>query len=75
MTVRYLSAEGRNTDDFGISFTKREGEIVYDAKTAMGPWACMTEDSYEIYGLARLGTGFGQKYRRDKAGQLHKVEG
>lgn len=74
MTQRYLSAEGRNTDDFGSPFTNKEGEHVYDARTAMGPWATMSEDSFEMYGLG-LGTGRGQKYRRNAEGHLVKVEG
>lgn len=73
--TRYLSAESASKDDFNIPFTKEKGEVVYDAKTALGPWAMMTQDSFDRYGLGRLGLGFGQKYVRDENGHLNKVEG
>lgn len=77
---RFLSAEKLHQDDFGDTFTKKEGEVVYDAATRgrngrMGPWATMTQRSWEMNGGGRLGTGFGQKYVRNAAGELHKVEG
>lgn len=77
---RFLSAEKLHQDDFGDTFTKRESEVVYDAATRgnngrMGPWATMTQHSWEMNGGGRLGTGFGQKYVRNAAGELHKVEG
>lgn len=72
--VRYISAEKRDTDDFNVPFTHKSGEVVYDAKTVMGPWATMTEASFKKYG-ERIGIGFGQKYIRNAAGELHKVEG
>ena len=77
---RYLSAEKLHQDDFGDTFTKQEGEVVYDACTRgrngrAGPWATMTQRSYDMNGMGRLGTGFGQKYVRNAAGELHKVEG
>lgn len=73
--VRYLSAERMTADDFGDPFTFKEGELVYDAKTKQGPWATMTASNYRMYGLGKLGLGFGQKYQRQANGQLHKVEG
>lgn len=78
--TRYLSAEKLHQDDFGDSFTHAVGEVVYDACTRgsngrMGPWATMTQRSWEMNGGGRLGTGFGQKYVRNAAGELHKVEG
>lgn len=73
--VRYLSAEKMNMDDFTVDFTNQPGEVIYDAKTKMGPWATMTQASFEKYGLGRLGQGFGQKYVRQENGELHKVEG
>jgi hypothetical protein len=78
--TRYLSAEKLHQDDFGDTFTKREGEVVYDAVTRgrngrAGPWATMTQRSFDMNGMGRLGTGFGQKYVRNAAGELHKVEG
>lgn len=72
--TRYFSAERRHQDDFGDTFTKQEGEIVYDARTRSGPWATMTQRSFDMNSMGRLGTGFGQKYVRNAAGELHKVE-
>ena len=73
--TRYLSAEKMSADDLGVPFTGEEGEVVYDAKTLAGPWATMKECSFKTYGLGKLGIGFGQKYVRNAAGELHKVEG
>lgn len=73
--VRYLSAEKMSKDDFDIPFTNKPGEVIYDAKTKMGPWATMTQASFEKHAFGRLGQGFGQKYIRQENGELHKVEG
>lgn len=78
--TRYVSAEGMREDDFGDKFTMEEGEIVYDAATSRpggykGPWATMTSNSYMMHGYGILGTGCGQKYRRNAEGHLIKVEG
>ena len=76
--TRYLSAmEKMSKDDFDVPFTMAEGEIIYDAKTNLsnGCWATMTEMSWQFFGAGKLGQGFGQKYRRNVAGELHKVEG
>lgn len=73
--MRYLSAEQRDTDDFGVAFTKKVGEFVYDAATFRGPWACMTEKSWKARGCGFLGTGRGQKYQRTADGHLVKVGG
>lgn len=73
--TRYLSAENRMTDDFERRFTHKEGELVYDARTRQGPWACMTEESFKEEGAGTLGVGHGQVYRRNKVGELVKVGG
>lgn len=74
--TRYTSAEKMDKDDFGVPFTKKKGEIVYDARMAgTTAWATMTEASFKKYGDGRLGTGLGQKYRRNAEGHLIKVEG
>lgn len=70
--MRYVSAEKLTEDDFGLPFTKTEGEVVYDARTRMGPWACMTEQSFKMHGTGKLGTGFGQRYVRNAEGHLVK---
>lgn len=73
--VRYLSAEVMQADDFGVPFTGQYGEIVYDAKTKHGPWATMTQRSYEAQGAGQLGLGLGQMFVRNREGQLIKVAG
>lgn len=76
--VRFLSAEVIDADDFGVPFTKKTGEVVYDAATIYrgGQWATMTQSSYEAHAAKiGLGMGKGQKYVRQENGQLHKVEG
>lgn len=75
MPDRYYSAEKMKADDFGVPFTFKPGEKVYDAKTRMGPWATMTHSSWRKYGLGRLGTGLGQMYFRLENGELHKGRG
>lgn len=74
--TRYISAEKMTTDDFKVPFTGKVGEIVYDARMAgTTAWATMTEASFRKYGDGRLGLGLGQKYVRNEAGHLVKVEG
>lgn len=78
--VRYLSAENLDHDDFGDAFTHYPGEIVWDAKTQMGPWATMTEKSFNQHAHRVVrengaGTGRGQKYVRTDFGHLIKKEG
>lgn len=75
-SIRYVSAEQMSADDFGVPFTFKKGEVIYDAKTVMGPWATMTEKSFAIYGMNRLGIGYGQKYvRQSDHGHLIMKEG
>ena len=58
-------------DDFGQPF----GDIMYDGKTRQGPWANMSEVSWKMFGAGRLGTGYGQKYRKQSDGRWLKIEG
>lgn len=67
---RYLSAEKLTEDDFGQPFTHKVGEVVYDAKTKTGPWATMNQASFDVFGVGKLGMGFGQKYVRNERGHL-----
>lgn len=48
----------------------------YDAKTEMGPWACMCPSCQNLGpGLGRLGTGFGQEYTKQPDGKFLKTGG
>ncbi len=58
-------------DDFGILIRV---EFV-DGKTQMGPWAIMAPISYMRYGVGQLGTGYGQRYKKQPDGRWLKVEG
>ncbi len=60
-----------STDDFGNSI---EDEFV-DGKSKMGPWATFAPSSWELYGVGKLGTGYGQRYRKQADGEWLKVEG
>jgi hypothetical protein len=58
-------------DDFGNDI---KDEII-DGRTKRGPWALMSPASWKINGIGRLGTGFGQRYRKLGDGRWLKVEG
>ena len=78
--VRYLSAENLDQDDFGDAITHYPGEVVWDAKTQMGPWATMTEKSFNQHAHKHVrenggAQGWGQKYVSWDNGWLVKVEG
>lgn len=45
-----------------------------DGKTRLGPWACMTPESYKDYGIG-LGLGKGQRYQKAGDNRWMKVEG
>lgn len=67
---RFWMGDVNGKDDFEKPITD---EFV-DGKTAMGPWAIMSPASFSEFGLG-LGTGRGQKYRRQADGRWLKVEG
>jgi hypothetical protein len=45
-----------------------------DGATRHGPWGIMSPYSHRVHGIG-LGTGRGQRYKRQKDGQWLKVEG
>jgi hypothetical protein len=45
-----------------------------DGKTQLGPWAFMSPEGHAVAGVG-LGTGYGQKYRKQPDGRWLKVEG
>lgn len=49
-------------------------DTLYDAKTVYGQWATLCASCFDSYGLGRLGTSYGQCYKKiDKT--FIKVEG
>jgi len=41
----------------------------FDARTQSGSWAFMCSDHFELHGLGKLGTGYGQRLVLKEAGQ------
>jgi hypothetical protein len=69
-TVYWVGAVGE-FDDFGC----RISDEFIDGKTIMGPWANMSPVSWRQNGIGRLGTGYGQRYKKQPDGKWLKVEG
>jgi hypothetical protein len=69
-STQWLSPLG-SVDDFGVPY---DG-VMIDGKTQMGPWANMTLESWEKYGIGKLGLGYGQRYHQDPDGKWIKVQG
>jgi hypothetical protein len=49
--------------------------VMYDARTVYGVWGNMSESSWKLFGCGKLGTGYGQKYKKQADGRWLKVEG
>ena len=67
---RYWVGEVNEHDDFEQVI----GEEFIDGKTLGGPWAIMTPASWAKHGVGKLGTGYGQRYKKT-LGRWPKVEG
>jgi hypothetical protein len=68
---RYWISAVPEQDDF-------QDEIVdefVDGQTIYGKWALMTPTSYRKVGIGRLGSGSGQRYKKQPDGKRLKVEG
>lgn len=68
---RYWTGQVGTHDDFDIEL----GGVFVDGRTAMGPWAIMGPSAWRMYGVGRLGTGYGQMYVKQHDGRWMKVEG
>jgi hypothetical protein len=66
----WLSPVGAK-DDFEQAIT----DTFIDGKTKRGPWATMSPASWKKNGVGKLGTGYGQKYEKQKDGKWLKIEG
>lgn len=65
------AADGSQLDDFDQPIT----DEFIDGKTVMGPWGNMSPKSWARHGVGRLGTGYGQRYKKQSDGRWLKVEG
>lgn len=51
-------------------------EVFYDGRTRIGPWALMCPMCFYLGpGIGQTGTGFGQKYEKQRDGRWLKTEG
>ena len=69
--IKYWLGKLPERDDFGNKYT----DVMYDARTKRGPWANMSETSWRVYGLGKLGEGYGQRYVKTADGMWMCVEG
>jgi hypothetical protein len=69
--TKYWLSEVNEKDDFGDTVI----DEIIDGKTKYGPWALMTPKSFKEHGTEILGTGYGQKYKKQFDGKWLKIEG
>jgi hypothetical protein len=69
--AKYWSSPLPDKDDFGDLY---KDEMI-DGKTRGGPWGNMTPESWKKHGVGKLGTGYGQRYKKQPDGKWLKVEG
>ena len=71
--VEWLSAPPQECDLCKGPITDK----FYDMKTLLGPWGCLCESraNDRTKSVATLGTGYGQRYERNKAGRFMKTGG
>ena len=72
---KYWLSPVKETDDFGDLIDRAVGGVIIDGATHQGPWAIMTPQSWETYGVGVLGLGLGQKYQMQDDGRWLCVEG
>jgi len=68
---KYWMGDVPKKDDFGYPIV----DEFFDGKTKQGPWALMSYTSWKIYSVRKLGTGYGQRYKKQSGGKWLKVEG
>jgi len=59
--INAIKWSGDTTCDFCKTDATRVGEVFYDGKTSLGPWALMCKNCFRRYGIG-LGLGKGQMY-------------
>jgi hypothetical protein len=68
----YWTGDVPQKDDFGITISD---EFVDGRMRDRTQWAMFAPQSWRAMGVGALGTGFGQKYRKQRNGRWLKVEG
>ena len=68
---RYWRGEVPRLDNMGVPI---KDEFI-DGKSWLGPWGLFVPESWSKVGVGRLGTGLGQRYRKQADGKWLKVEG
>jgi hypothetical protein len=71
MPDKYWMGAVPSEDDFGDEI----GDEFIDGRTRMGPWGLMTPQNWVDFGIGSLGTGHGQRYKKQPDGRFLKVEG
>lgn len=69
---RYWQGEIGPGDDFGRPI---HDEFIDGKMHGRNQWAIMSPDSWERSGIGKLGTGYGQRYKKQADGRWLKVEG
>ena len=71
-TAKYWYGPIGPGDDFGMPI---HDEFI-DGRIAMGSsWAIMSPSTWRMHGVGKLGTGYGQRYKKQADGRWLKVEG
>jgi len=68
---KYWTGTIGDKDDYGRLIT----DEFIDGRTVWGPWAIMAPLSWREEGVRKLGTGYGQRYKKQADGRWLKVEG
>ncbi len=70
--AKYWTGEIGPGDDFGMPI---HDEFIDGRMKIGGKWANMSPESWKQHGIGVLGTGYGQRYKKQADGKWLKVEG
>jgi hypothetical protein len=69
---RYWIGDVGPTDDYGMPV---HDEFIDGVSAMSGKWAIMNPHTWRLHGVGKLGTGYGQRYKKQADGKWLKVEG
>jgi len=72
MEKRYWVGRVSERDDFGNPI---KDQFIDGVMRGRGSWAIMTPAAFRVFGVGKLGTGYGQRYKKQADGKWLKVEG